>query len=624
MNELLDAIRRADIAAVRECLSMNPKLITENNGEGVPVGLRAAETGDLALVRYIVEYTRLSLDAVDGAGRDMLHYAAASGCAEACAYLVERCGMSPLRGDAALETPYETSRRLGHTRLERYFESVVGAPLERMYKNPIRRGMFPDPSVVRVGNDYYMVNSSFTYFPCIPVSHSRDLVNWHVIGHAIENPEWSGLSELQSGCGYWAPDISYSDGRFYICATYRMNDGGATLRRQMVVSSERPEGPYSRPAFIDEDGIDPSIFHDDDGRHYMLLNRGARIFELSADCKRQASEARLLYYGDGKRAPEGPQMLKKDGWYYLFLAEGGTGTGHCETVARSRELTGVYEPCPHNPIIRQTDARATLQRCGHGKPISTPEGEWYMTYLCGRVYGGCTLVGRETALDPITWTADGWPVVNGGCAPSALQVMPARAAACAEACREADWLTPREPREGEIARSGGEICINGGDYTLDDIRCRSLLLRRQTEPRFDFEAALAAPPERGEAGIVCYYDERSFIAFCVKREADGLWLCAYERIGSRTVGHKPLALEWADGKPLRLTARADGLRRELMYAAGGGEPRRYCVIENAAYLCDEGLSEGKRFTGAMVGVYAIRGARARFVAASAAEIRGGR
>lgn len=152
-----------------------------------------------------------------------------------------------------------------------------------MYANPIRHGFFPDPSIIRVNDDYYMVNSSFIFFPCIPVSHSTDLVHWQIIAHAVLNPDWSELGALDSGRGYWAPDTSYDNGRFYITATYRHNDGGAILRRQMIVSSERPEGPYSKPVFIEEDGIDPSLFHEN-GRHYMLLNRGARIFELSEDC----------------------------------------------------------------------------------------------------------------------------------------------------------------------------------------------------------------------------------------------------------------------------------------------------------------------------------------------------
>ena len=156
----------------------------------------------------------------------MLHYAAESGNVEKCRYLVERGGMDPLRGDLELITPYDLAHQGGWKQLEAYFAAVVGAPWEAMYRNPIRSGMYPDPSICRVGEDYYMVNSTFVYFPCIPVSHSRDLVHWEIIGHAITRPEWANLEGLDGGRGYWAPDISYAEGRFYICATLRLNDGG--------------------------------------------------------------------------------------------------------------------------------------------------------------------------------------------------------------------------------------------------------------------------------------------------------------------------------------------------------------------------------------------------------------
>lgn len=152
----------------------------------------AAELGREAIVRYLLEYTGVSLNLRDVRQRGILHYAAKSGHTQLCKYLVEKAGMSPVAGDIDLSTPYEIADSMGHTDLTAYFESVVGAPLSKMYKNPIRSGFFPDPSILRVGDDYYMVNSTFVFFPCIPVSHSKDLIHWHVIGHAITNPEWAG------------------------------------------------------------------------------------------------------------------------------------------------------------------------------------------------------------------------------------------------------------------------------------------------------------------------------------------------------------------------------------------------------------------------------------------------
>lgn len=614
-GRLVDAICRADRAALAEMLVHHPEWIEGVDAGGTPLYLYAGEAGDLALLRYVVEYTRASLSSVDAANRGILHYAARSGAVDCCRYLVERAGMDPLRPDSALQTPYDVARACGHAALEAYFQGVVGAPLDAMYRNPIRRGMFPDPSIVRVGEDYYMVNSSFVFFPCIPISHSRDLVHWRIIGHAITVPQWAALDGLEGGRGYWAPDISYHDGLFYICATYRMNDGGPICRRQMVVTATRPQGPYSQPVFFDEDGIDPSIFHDDDGRHYMLLNRGARIFEIDATATRRLGEATLLYYGDHKRAPEGPHLLKKDGWYYLFLAEGGTGPGHRESVARARTLMGPYAPCPHNPILRQWDEGALLQRCGHAKPVCTQHGDWYLVYLCGRQLGGrYTLMGRETALDPITWTADGWPLVNGGRGPSALQIWPPGLAP-AQAGEGDGWMTPRAPDSGEIVREGDTVTICGSEYPLRDVRCRSLLVRRQTALRCTFETTVRPrmlPPD-GEAGITCYYDEYSFLTFGIVRGAEGLCLRVREQIGLEERLHAPAPLPMEAGGALRLRVETDGLTRRLCWAVGNAPFAEALALEDVTYLSDEGVRIGKRFTGAMVGVYALGGTVAAFV-----------
>ena len=425
INQLENAIYLENLSQIKRILQENPKEINREDEHGVAMAFLAAKSGNEQILRYIVEYSLANMNMTDRDHRNILHYATMSGSLKCVKYLVEKVGMSPVSGDFNLVTPYDIAHDNKFMDIEAYYEEVTGAPITQMYRNPIRTGFYPDPSIVRVGDDYYMVNSSFIYFPCIPVSHSKDLIHWEIIGHAITNTQWAMLDELEGGRGYWAPDISYYEGRFYITATYRLNDTGTVYRKQIVVSSDKPEGPYSKPAIIDEDGIDPSIFNDDDGRRYMLLNRGARIFELSKDATKKISEAQMLYYGSNKRAPEGPHLLKKDGYYYLFQAEGGTGPGHRITVARSRTLMGNYESCPYNPIMRQNDEGAAIQRCGHGKPVQTQNGDWYMVYLCGRmVGGGYSILGRETALDPIEWTQDGWPIVNGLKGPSVLQIKP--------------------------------------------------------------------------------------------------------------------------------------------------------------------------------------------------------
>ena len=424
-----------DTGHIKEILLEEPQLINEKTSDGRLFLHAAAQSGNLALLQFVVERTMARVEARDEENRDALHYAALSGSVPCCRYLVERLGLRPDRGDKNLVTAYDlawqdvqgenVNAAAGDDPASpaAYFARLLGARLPDMYRNPIRRGFFPDPSIARDGDGYYMVNSTFTFFPCIPVSRSQDLVHWKIVGHAIISPQWAQLDGLEGGRGYWAPDISTDGQRWYITATLRFNDAGPVRRRQMIVSSERPEGPYGKPAFIDEDGIDPSLFHED-GRHYMIVNRGARILELNAECTARASETRLLYYGSFLVAAEGSHIIKKDGWYYLFQAEGGTGRGHRMTAARSRTLMGVYEPCPYNSILRQEDENGALQRCGHGKPVETAAGEWYVPYLCGRSCGGYTILGRETALDHVAWTADGWPLVNMRRGPGTIQPMP--------------------------------------------------------------------------------------------------------------------------------------------------------------------------------------------------------
>lgn len=627
-SEIEKAILEENVSEVERLLVENPPIVDTVSEEGLPMSFVAAGTGNFAIVKYIVEYSRASMNVTDKKHRNILHYAVLSGNLELVRYLVERVGMSPVSGDCDLVTPYDIAHDCFGD-IEAFFEKVTGFSYAEAYRNPIRTGFYPDPSIVRVGDDYYMVNSSFIFFPCIPVSHSRDLIHWRIIGYAITNPEWAHLDELEGGRGYWAPDISYYKGRFYICATYRLNDTGTIYRKQMVVSSDRPEGPYSEPVFLDEDGIDPSIFTDDDGKRYMLLNRGARIFEISENADRQIGPAALLFYGDQKRAPEGPHLLKKDGYYYLFEAEGGTGPGHRITVSRSRELFGVYEPCPYNPIMRQKDETAPIQRCGHGKPVQTPDG-WYMVYLCGRMVDGAySILGRETALDPITWTADGWPIVNNLKGPSVLQRKPALAGGeestnggldAAEELAEnlfgtgdslaLEWVTPRPPEKNGIQVKGGILSLRGSRLPLSDVGARNILLRRQEHFCFTAGVCMQSLPvwDGQEAGLICYYDENTWVSCGLIKEAGALYLQVKEHIGDDDIVHGKRLLS-AKPQVIKFTVKTRGLERIFYAGMDGGAEEEIAFLNNVYYLCDEGLKRGKRFTGAMLGVFAYAGSR---------------
>lgn len=614
MTKLEEAIAKNDLAQVDQILIENPSCIDDMTTFDIPMSCYAASLGFEDIFRYIVEYSRASFNEADKYHRTVLHYATESGNLSLVRYIVEKVGISPVYGDTNLITPLDLAIAHKHQAIIDYFENYLGCTFDQMYRNPILTGMHPDPSIIRVGEDYYMVNSSFIYFPCIPISHSKDLIHWEVIGHAITNPDWAYLDELEGGRGYWAPDISYHKGRFYITATYRLNDTGTIYRRQMVVSSDRPEGPYCEPSFIEEDGIDPSIFTDDDGKRYMLLNRGARIFEISEDGTKQLSKAQLLYYGDNKRAPEGPHLLKKDGYYYLFLAEGGTGPGHRITVSRSRDLFGIYEPCPYNPIMRQEDMTAPIMRCGHGKPVQTQNGEWFMVYLCARMIDGAySVLGRETALDPITWTMDGWPIVNNLRGPSTLQKKPNLPAHPFVASDDdwntsKEWVSPRPPVSGGINVTAKGIILTASKASLSTMYARNLFLRRQTHFDFSFQASLKLPELNlhQHTGVTCYYDENTYLVFAITLHENQYVLQVLEHIDveDKISLQTPLLTS-----PSHITFKVvtQGLKRSFSYMLDDGEEITLGVLENVNYLCDEGLQKGKRFTGAMFGIYAYAG-----------------
>ncbi len=633
-EQLIREIEENNLENVREMLIRRPEIVSRE------ALFSAAGGGELDILKYLVEYSRISLNEFDDEHRNVLHYAAESGCLDVFQYLVEKCGMDPLSGDRNLTTPWDiVHRRMtsystlldgtedtndtlfgGYCEIEEYLQKRYGHSYDDFYRNPIRCGFFPDPSICRVGEDYYMVNSSFIFFPCIPISHSKDLIHWEIIGHAITNPQWARIDELEGGRGYWAPDISFYEGRFYITATYRLNDVPPVYRRQIVVSSERPEGPYTEPAFIDEDGIDPSLFSDDDGKRYMLLNRGARILELDKSGTKQISQAKLLFYGDHKRAPEGPHLYKKDGYYYLLEAEGGTGPGHRVTVSRSKELFGNYEPCPYNPIMRQSDPDAAIQRCGHGDLVETQDGRWFMVYLCGRMIGdGYSILGRETAIDPVTWTADGWPIVNDLKGPSVMQIKPLADCPLTESTGISpcglpfEYMTPRSFKEGDVKYIPDlkRMEIRGSKVPLSSVDSRNIVLRRQTSFEFEYSVTLDIPEmsEGQSVGMTGYYDENTYLEFGITCQDGLIYLYSNEHIDEEDRFIRAKDPVPSDIIKMGLKMKTDHLIRELSYsyATESDEYTDFVTLENVYYLCDEGLKKGKRFTGAMVGMFAYAG-----------------
>lgn len=293
-----------------------------------------------------------------------------------------------------------------------------------LYRNPILEGFSPDPSVCVVGDDYYLVTSTFAYFPGVPIYHSKDLVNWTQIGNVLDREEQLPLQNAEHSQGIFAPSIRYHDGIFYMTTTNVTNGGN------FYVTATNPAGPWSDPYYLENaPGIDPSLFFDEDGKCYYVGTRPnpkgvtyngdweVWLQELDLETHQLVGLSTALWKGALRDAiwPEGPHIYKKDGYYYLMIAEGGTSFNHAITIARSEKIEGPYIGNKNNPILTHRHLGKDFPVCnvGHGDLVETPDGKWYMTCLASRIFDGYSNLGRETFLAEVVWE-DGWPVVNPG------------------------------------------------------------------------------------------------------------------------------------------------------------------------------------------------------------------
>src|SRR6185312_2415365 len=313
-------------------------------------------------------------------------------------------------------------------------------------RNPILPGFHPDPSIVRVGDDYYLATSTFEWFPGVQIHHSRDLANWRLLRQPLRRPSQLNMLGDPDSCGIWAPCLTWEDGLFWLVytdvkrygRTSQAGASGASLRdfQNYVVTCPTIDGEWSDPIYLNASGFDPSLFHDDDGRKYLSQmlwdhrpgqNRFAGIIlqEYSPSERRLIGKRELIFRGTDIGLTEGPHIYRRNGYYYLLTAEGGTGWGHAVTFARSRQLKGPYQLHPEKYILTSRGhADAALQRAGHADLIDTPHGETWMVHLCGRPLpsrGRCTL-GRETAIQKMLWKEDDWLYHSTGSNVPALTV----------------------------------------------------------------------------------------------------------------------------------------------------------------------------------------------------------
>ncbi|WP_138493638.1 glycoside hydrolase family 43 protein [Paenibacillus pinistramenti] len=399
--------------------------------------------------------------------------------------------------------------------------------------NPVIPGFYPDPSICRVDEDYYLVTSTFEYFPGVPVFHSRDLVHWRQIGHCLTTREQLPLGNAWSSGGIFAPTLRYHDGWFYMVTT---NLGGAG---NFFVRTQNPAGAWSEPFPVDQDGIDPSLLFDDDGKVYFQSSRtgdeGDGIYQCEIDIQTgtRLTDSRLLWKGTGGAYPEAPHLYKINGLYYLMIAEGGTEYGHMETIARSSSPYGPFEANPDNPILSNRSMRSSIQATGHADLVEAHDGSWWAVCLGIRPvsYPMGHHLGREVFLSPVSWTSEGWPVIGrethidpdmGG--PELPEILwpekPVRDD-FNDLQLGMDWNFLRNPKPGSwsLEERPGCLVLHGHEETLDEPKAPAFVGRRLCHFAARIEAELDYEPlsEQEEAGLTVFKNEKFHYDLAVRK-----------------------------------------------------------------------------------------------------------
>ncbi|MDH7599820.1 MAG: glycoside hydrolase family 43 protein [Sedimentisphaerales bacterium] len=494
--------------------------------------------------------------------------------------------------------------------------AVSAAPGSATFKNPILPGFHPDPSICRVGDDYYLVTSSFEYFPGVPIFHSKDLVHWRQIGYCLTRKTQLPLHRMRASGGIYAPTIRHHNGTFYMITT---NVGGGG---HFYVTAVDPAGPWSDPIWIKGDeGIDPSLFFDDDGKVYYTREGGGErggIFQAEIDIAtgRLLSRPRLIWHGTGGVWPEGPHLYKINGRYYLMIAEGGTSYDHMVTVARSDSPWGPFESNPKNPILTHKHLPDhPIQALGHADMVETPDG-WWLVCLGIRPQGGrYHHIGRETFLAPVRFE-DGWPVVNrNGTMDLVMQAPrlpthvwpqpPARDEFQADSLAVC-WNFLRNPYDGDwsLTERPGFLRLNGSAVRLTDQDSPAFVGRRQTAFHCTASARLEFDPngENEEAGLVVRANDKNHYQIGITLRQSRRQVFLRRVIKGKIV--EPVAYKDIQPGPVILSVKAFPLYYEFSFTQSetteslGDAPTRDLSVEAI------GFSDGMCFTGVYIGMYA--------------------
>lgn len=521
-------------------------------------------------------------------------------------------------------------------------------------RNPILRGFHPDPSVIRVGEDYYIATSTFEWWPGVRLHHSRDLIHWELIGYPLDRISQLDLRGVGASQGIWAPCLTFDKGIYYLVYTVvkafycNMYD-----TENYLVTAQDIRGPWSEPTALNNFGFDPSLFHDDDGRKYIVSmvtdhrvpkKYAGRLVlqEFDAAQRKMTGPVRDIYCADGIFL-EGPHIFRRQDFYYLFSADTGTGEGHGQTIQRAKDIWGPYEMYrPFDEKREDGEAYSILtsrhhediliQKAGHCDLVETQDGEWYAVHLCGRAsddrnpadaarFAGARryMLGRETAIQKMRWTEDGWLVLeNGGNTPESEVEAPA--------CAERNIWEEREPfvrddfdhEELNIEYQSLRVPMDGHFLSLEErpgwLRMygrsglsshfsQTLIARRMTEYHVEAETCLFFEPEvfKQMAGLILMYDTDNYLYLHISHDEDVgkciTLLKAENKKYEYLTGYIPLE----PGRDVVLGLSVRGTEAQFSFGFRGEEMEKIGPCVNAGFLSDEACQEGW-FTGTMIGI----------------------
>ena len=511
-------------------------------------------------------------------------------------------------------------------------------------QNPVLKGFNPDPSIIRVGDDYYIATSTFEWFPGIQIHHSKDLVNWRLIGRALTRTSQLDMKGMDNSEGVYAPALTFADGKFWLCFSnvHSCRGGNWMATPSFVVTADNIEGPWSDPMPIGSYGFDPSLFHDDDGKKYMLnmvwdgrqdsnFFNGIVLQEFDAEKGKLVGKAKTIFHGTELGCTEGPQILKKDGYYYLITAEGGTEVNHAVTVCRSRNVWGPYEVHPDNPILTSRfQEQAELQRAGHGFLVETQNGEWYLSHLCGRQvknpegyqfgpkYGnGFSILGRETAIQKAEWR-DGWPYVVTGKTPL-LEVPAPELPPCLwpeqnhldnfeSESFNIHYQSLREPFDESwvsLTERPGFLRLKGRHYLYSRYE-QSMVARRFQSHYASVETAVEFTPETPlqMAGLCAYYARNGHYFLKLSADDEGNKVLKIASNINDNYGEIGEEVPVGDASKVYMRLALDKQWYQFSYSLDGEQWHDIGPRLNSTYLSDEGGPDIFRFTGSFAALFA--------------------